>query len=150
MRKCEWHAVDAFMRRAKSRRSEGSIYSTGRVLYSFGSHFPLAVWLDADGYGMAWNADRYGPRTTSHQSAARCLLPEPLLELRTDEMCELARLVEDDPGARVHVVKRWSLTVDEALRALRARMTDERLPGTLKKLDKLEEDLRLERAVRRL
>lgn len=47
------------------RNSTGSLYVTGDVLYSYGSHFPLLVRKP---WGFLMNADRYSNTTSKHQS----------------------------------------------------------------------------------
>lgn len=136
------------MRHEKYRKSGLSIYSTGSVLYSFGPHFPLAVWIHD---GWACNSDSYSVRTTAHQSAVRALMPSNgRVDMPTEEICALASHAENNPSAVPHVVKRWTISVDELIDALSARMSVERLKVSRKSLKALKDDIRLERSVQRI
>lgn len=51
--------------KTKGHNSTGSIFIEGETLYSYGSHFPMAVRLAPDVY--AWNEDGYRMTTAKHR-----------------------------------------------------------------------------------
>lgn len=57
----------AFARHQEAVNSNGQFFSTGRVLYSYGSHWPVAVWAED---GLHLNDARYSPTTSKHRSFA--------------------------------------------------------------------------------
>lgn len=48
---------------------KGNVFFEGKVIFSYGRHFPMAVLLD-NGY-VAINSTRYSPTTSAHQSSMR-------------------------------------------------------------------------------
>jgi len=71
--------------------SEGSsMFSEGRVIYSYGRHFPIAIKLD-DGHYL-FNKDKYSKTTSQHQTLVRRAIPENnVTELDTEDMREVDR-----------------------------------------------------------
>jgi len=59
--------VERFVKDNATRGKASNMFIDGRVLYSYGYHFPLLVRLD---WGYLQNADRYSPTTSCHQSLA--------------------------------------------------------------------------------
>lgn len=49
----------------EARNSSGNVYASGKTLYSYGSHFPMAI--DMGSYYLI-NGDRYSNTTSKHQS----------------------------------------------------------------------------------
>ena len=47
------------------RTPNGNIWFEGDVIYSYGTHFPMAVRLPGGFYVL--NGDRYSPTTSNHQ-----------------------------------------------------------------------------------
>lgn len=80
-----------FARQQKSTLKCGNVYSRGRVAYSYGEHYPMAIIRGSRAF---INSDRYS-LTTSHQcSYMRAALAAAGYELsprNTDEMRCLAR-----------------------------------------------------------
>jgi hypothetical protein len=56
-------AADLFADRMAGRSNK--VYSSGDAIYSYGSHFPMAVWGDGD--VLYVNSDRYSVTTSQHQ-----------------------------------------------------------------------------------
>lgn len=51
----------------KGKKSTGSrMFTDGRIIYSYGTHFPIAVKLDGD--VILFNKDKYSRSTSKHQS----------------------------------------------------------------------------------
>jgi len=71
-----------------SKKSEGShMYVEGNILYSYGSHFPMAVRLKE---GFLWNPDKYSQSTSSHQSCVKSYIGKEILaEFPTQELIKL-------------------------------------------------------------
>jgi len=59
--------VERFVNKDATRGKASNMFIAGRVLYSYGYHFPLLVRLD---WGYLQNADKYSPTTSMHQSLA--------------------------------------------------------------------------------
>ncbi len=65
------------------------LYTNGRVIYSYGRHFPVAVWL-ADG-SVAFNKSSYSVTTSTHKSIVRrCLSHVNVISVSHDVMLRLA------------------------------------------------------------
>lgn len=84
--------------------STHSIYFDGDVLYSYGSHFPLAVRYTRDDGSQLYfvNEDRYSNTTTNHQSGTRWQLHQlghEVIELDTKSMKLIADYVNYDWGS---------------------------------------------------
>lgn len=62
--------VWAQQRQRDGRSSNGNLYFNGRVLYSYGSHFPVGIFV-APGGPVVMNADSYSISTGGHQREAR-------------------------------------------------------------------------------
>lgn len=45
--------------------SNGQFYTDGRVIYSYGQHWPIAAWIKGE---LHLNDDRYGTTTSKHRS----------------------------------------------------------------------------------
>lgn len=56
----------AFARREAATNSNGQLFTDGRTIWSYGSHWPLAMW-GRDGK-LYMNADRYSVTTSKHRS----------------------------------------------------------------------------------
>jgi hypothetical protein len=56
----------AFAERKAATNSNHQLYTDGRTIWSYGSHWPLAHWGD-DGQ-LYFNADRYSTTTSKHRS----------------------------------------------------------------------------------
>lgn len=62
-----------------------NLYSEGRVLYSYGTHFPLGI-LFSDGK-VAINSDRYSNTTSHHRGLlVRSVSSNDIVWLDTDDM----------------------------------------------------------------
>lgn len=56
----------AFARGEPAQNSNGQLYTDGRTVWSYGSHWPLAHWAN-DGK-LYMNADRYSVTTSKHRT----------------------------------------------------------------------------------
>ena len=94
---------EAFVAGRRARTSRGVMYvSEAGVLYSFGSHFPLAVKTTK---GAAVNLQHYSSRTSRHQSVIQGVLRDKGVEygvFNMGDMINMARLAE--AGKLVHPV----------------------------------------------
>jgi len=73
-----------------SSNSKGSIYWHNKnTLYSYGSHFPLAISISCDTYLL--NGDSYSPTTNKHQSLTRRYCPNGF----TTSISMLRRITEN-------------------------------------------------------
>lgn len=61
--------VWAQQKQSEGRSGNGNFYFTGRTLYSYGSHFPVGIFV-APGGPVFLNADSYSMSTNRHQSHA--------------------------------------------------------------------------------
>jgi hypothetical protein len=85
-----------------------SVYLEGGVIYSYGEHFPMAVWL-LDGT-CAVNEDKYSVTTGKHMSNLHSAISgREKRYFPTKIMCQLAR-IRRDTGDRPNVVV-WEKTV---------------------------------------
>lgn len=50
-----------------AQNSNGQLYTDGRVIFSYGPHWPLAAWIDGR---LHVNDDRFSPTTSKHRSFA--------------------------------------------------------------------------------
>ena len=89
--------AQAFVEGRKLRSSSGKMYTCGRVVYSFGSHFPIAIRLDENTY--LFNSDSYSQRTNGHQSRVRFAIPQSatVYHCSTQEIIDAVRR----PGAPI-------------------------------------------------
>lgn len=62
--------VWAQQRQQSGRSNNGNFYFEGRTLYSYGTHFPVGIFI-APGGPLFMNADSYSVSTNRHQSEAR-------------------------------------------------------------------------------
>lgn len=65
-------AAEAFVNGQTSPRDRGSVFTDGRAIYSYGTHFVMA-YRDDEGNVLV-NTDRYSVTTSRHQSALRGVL----------------------------------------------------------------------------
>lgn len=89
-----------FANQSKPKVKASNLYFDGRVAYSYGAHFPLAVIMHAKYKQAAINASKYSPSTSRHQSEMHAALQDAgytLFEFDTVQMQTLAR---DIPDAR--------------------------------------------------
>lgn len=70
--------VWAMQGQGEGRCHGGRMYFAGEVIYSYGSHFPMARFVEgASGVkGVLVNSDTWGPTTSKHQHAVRSALSE--------------------------------------------------------------------------
>lgn len=66
----------AFARKNAATNSNGQFYTNGKVLYSYGAHWPLAAWIDGKLYV---NDARYSVTTSKHRSFACAALASELM-----------------------------------------------------------------------
>lgn len=92
----------------EARNSGGNFYFTGSRLYSYGSHFVIAMHLDDGARSIVWNADRYGNTTAKQQSHARQAMTSfqwdrtiHVPKFSGDDARQLERLHGDNPERRV-------------------------------------------------
>lgn len=88
--------AQAFAAQSAPAGRASSLYFVGRVAYSYGTHFPLAVILQGEPRRALVNGDKYSPTTSRHQSEIRYALARAgieYVERDTDTMRELARQV---------------------------------------------------------
>jgi hypothetical protein len=117
----------AWAKEENAEEKTGHMYCRNGVLYSYGEHFPIAVWLNFPEQVLAWNEDRYSVTTGKHKCDAlrairTAIGPASVIELSTGQMQKLAR--ERDAGARVLSVikvtkKPEEMTIDEVETLLR-------------------------------
>ena len=89
---------ESFAAQCPARGKASSMYYDGPVAYSYGEHFPLAIITTKPGAVNAatFNADRYSPTTSRHQSTMRAALRERgyvITEADTATLKALAREV---------------------------------------------------------
>ena len=58
---------------SKQKLKAGNMFSTGRVVYSYGEHWPIAVWVDLEGGGkvIALNIDKTSQTTSCQTTRVR-------------------------------------------------------------------------------
>ena len=86
--------AEGFAAQHPARGKSSSMYYDGKVAYSYGEHFPLAVITETR--AVTFNTDRYSPTTSRHQSTMRAALRERgyvITEADTATMKALAREV---------------------------------------------------------
>lgn len=98
-------------REAKSR----NMYTDGRVIYSYGNHFPIAVHLHNG--DVAFNTDSYSNSTSKHQYCVRHECYKNIIECTTDE---IRRVADHDDSPQVLVVTHLkpAYTVEEGIKVL--------------------------------
>lgn len=80
-----------FARRSAKKGRASNLYFEGRVMFSYGEHFPLAVILD--GNRAAVNEDSYSKSTSVHTGAVRFALDQAGYKLEhfsTKDMKDIA------------------------------------------------------------
>ena len=55
----------AFAEKRSATNSTGQLYTDGRIIYSYGNHWPLAAWIDGK---LHLNDNRYSVTTSKHRS----------------------------------------------------------------------------------
>jgi hypothetical protein len=72
----------------KGKTPNGSLFTEGRVLYSYNYHFPLCLRLE-DGH-FIFNKDKYSKTTSSQQSLLKRFMPCNLVkEVTTQEFKQI-------------------------------------------------------------
>ena len=90
--------AEGFAAQHPARGKPSSMYYDGKVAYSYGEHFPLAVITTKPGAvnSATFNTDKYSATTSRHQSTLRAGLRERgyvITDGTTEELKELARKV---------------------------------------------------------
>lgn len=85
---------EAYARQTKPRARASALYFDGRVAFSYGEHFPLAVITGPK--TAAVNADKYSSTTSRHQSMIRRAL-----------IAEGYTLTEGDTAALKDAAYKW-------------------------------------------
>ena len=83
--------TESFASQSKPRGKASNLYYDGKVAYSYGSHFPLAVITGEK--KVTVNGDKYSSSTSRHQSQMRHALTQEgyvITEADTDTMKALA------------------------------------------------------------
>ena len=115
--------ADAF---GKGRSRTGSrMWTDGRTVYSYGSHFPIAIWIRF-GYTVAFNVDYYSSTTSRHQSLVRSEIHNirEVIELDTARIKEVERQAHDDTVIMMELpyYSRDKLSVDDLWKILKLRL----------------------------
>lgn len=83
--------ANEFANQSNARGRASNLYYDGRVCYSYGSHFPIAI-IVGNGHAMI-NKDSYSKSTSVHQNAVQLALSQNgymLSKHSTDEMKRFA------------------------------------------------------------
>lgn len=137
---------DAWARGLEGRNGNGSLYTDGTTIWSYGSHFPIASKVKGhwSGTGLVWwNNDSYSPTTAKHKCHVTGKIRGQRIPVPTGV---LRAIMESKEGSMDYVLNQIvSITNDferelpRAVHALRAAFKDARC---VKALAKFEEALR--------
>lgn len=84
------------------------MYSDGLAVYSYGQHFPIAIWLDRSRRHLAFCDDHYSNSTCKHQGHVRSALRGHYADMvicTQDGMQRILRQRSCNPDKDVVVVK---------------------------------------------
>jgi len=123
--------AEAFARHESARAEHMS--ADGVAVFSYGSHFPIAVWLGDR--ALLWNVNRYSVTTMKQKALVLAALPYNVLviERSTEQLQEFLR------GGR-QVIRNVLVpaSADEALRLLGERLRQDasprRVPSLMRKV----------------
>jgi len=84
--------VCGYNSKPEGHNSNGSIYYKGDVIYSYGSHFPMAIFMG--GRCTVINGDKYSPTTSRHQSTLRGVISDYCIdEIVISDTSEMRRKI---------------------------------------------------------
>ena len=130
--------VWAQQRQQNGRSNNGNFYFEGRVLYSYGTHFPVGIF--ADDRTVFLNADSYSVSTSGHQADARSAVRHISRVCYLPSLASVQRLIlSADSNGRIETRQRkpalaylathWQRISDDSdgaawlLRAIRSKAT---------------------------
>jgi len=93
---------------ADGKRGTGkNMSSDGLAVYSYGSHFPIAVWLNERRTRAAFNNDNYSVSTCKHQGHVRSVLNYgvDITFVSADDIKSILRRREERPDEGLYIVK---------------------------------------------
>ena len=85
--------VEQYAAQIKPQGKAGSVYYRGRVLFSYGEHFPMAY---VRGTRAFFNCTKYSPSTSRQQSTARSVLERAGFVITETTTQELQRIISDE------------------------------------------------------
>jgi hypothetical protein len=112
-----------------ARNAGGNLYFNGDTIYSYGSHFPLAIHVqNAKGKpAILINSGSYSVTTSGHQSAVRQAIPSDAVTFTVPYLSEDRYLSND----HARNVKHFQDEIEQAsIKASRARSNRDRLLGS--------------------
>ena len=73
----------------EARNRQGNLYFTGDIIYSYGSHFPIArhVTNDAGERAVLFTTNTYSVTTSAHCSAVRSAIPSGIPVFHVPNVC---------------------------------------------------------------